>query len=258
MDRRSIFEMWAPPRGRWSPWAKPVLFAHLDSVVGLRQFDIPEIRLAFDRTKGGGTALVVDLPGLESVGLGLELARLGHRPVPLFNACPKPPRFLNEVVPEVVPATLMLPALVQAAEHLKSIDLPDDSPPAFLLDANRLAGGTTQIVPGWFDNRWVVFATDLPSARFLVRHQITAVELIHRGVPGEDVLDVLRNWNRAGIPLWHTDLDHPGPPRPLTLPAAWFLGLSRFAWRLWALFNLRRNPRGGYGGIVPESASSGG
>ena len=257
MDRRGLFEIWAPPQGRWSPWAKPVLFAHLDAVEGLPQFDIPETRFPFDRAKAGGTALVVDLPGLESVGLGLELAGLGYRPVPLFNACPNPPGFLGEVVPEVVPATLLLPALVQGADRLKSIDLPADAAPAFLLDANRLAGGE-RILPGWFDNRWVVFATDLPSARFLIQHQITAVELIHRGAPGEDVLDVLRDWNRAGIPLWHTDLDHPGPPRPLALRAAWFLGLSRFARRLWALFSLRRNPRGGYGGIVPESGSSGG
>ncbi len=257
MDRRGVFEVWAPPQARWSPWAKPVLFAHLDDIEGMPHTDIPEITFPFDRTKAGGTALVVDLPGLESVGLGLELARLGYRPVPVFNACPNPSRFLEEVLSEVVPATLLLPALVQAADRLKSIDLPEDSAPAFLLDANRLAGGK-RIVPGWFDNRWVVFATDLPSALFLVRHQITAVELIHRGVPGEDVLDVLRTWNRAGIPLRHTDLDQPGPPRPLALPAAWFWGLSRFARHLWALFNLRRNPRGGYGGIVPESGSSGG
>jgi hypothetical protein len=257
MDRRRLFEIWAPPHGRWSPWAKPVLFAHLDAAEGLPHIDIPEIRLPSDRAKAAGTGIVVDLPGLESIGLGLELARLGFRPVPLFNACPKPPGFPGEVVPEVVPATSLLPALVQAADRLKSIDFPEDSAPAFLLDANRLGGGEP-IAPGWFDNRWVVFATDFPSARFLVQHQITAVELIHRGAPGEDVLDVLPDWNRAGISLWHTDLDSPGPPRPLALPAAWFLGLSRFARRLWALFTLRRNPRGGYGGIVPESGSSGG
>ena len=88
MDRRGIAP--APPHGRWSPWAKPVLFAHIDAVEGLPHIDIPEIRLPIDRAKAGGTALVVDLPGLESVGLGLELARRGYRPVPPFNACPNP------------------------------------------------------------------------------------------------------------------------------------------------------------------------
>jgi hypothetical protein len=257
MDRRGLFEIWAPPRGRWSPWAKPVLFAHLDAATELPRIDMPEVRFPIDRTKAASTALVVDLRGFESISLGLELARLGYRPIPLFNACPRPAGYRDEDMPEAVPATLLLLALVQAADRLKSIDLPEDAPPAFLLDANRLAEGKP-IDEGWFDNRWVVFATDLPSARFLVQHQITAVELIHRGAAGEDVVDVLRTWNRSGIPLWHTDLNHPGPPRPLVLPAAWFLDLSRFARRLWAQFNLRRNPGGGYGGLVPESESSGG
>jgi hypothetical protein len=257
MDPRSIFEIWAPPHGPWSPWAKPVLFAHLDWAGGLTAVEIPEIRIPFDRPKPGGTAIVVDLHSLESIGLGLELARLGYRPVPLFNACPSPPGSIREAVPEVVPVTPLLSVLEQGADRLKSAGLSDDAPPAFLLDADRL-GGDKPIAPGWFDNRWVVFATDVPSARLLAQRQITAVELIHRGAPGDDILDVLRDWNRAGIALWHTDLDQPGPPRTLVLTGTRLLGLSRLARRLWALLSLRRNPRGGYGGVVPEGESSGG
>ena len=257
MDPRRIFEIWAPPDGPWSPWAKPVLFAHLDVAGDLPTVAIPEIRLPFDRPKAGGRAVVVDLPSLESIGLGLELARLGYRPVPLFNACPSPPGLSGDVVPEAVPVKPLLSALMQGTDRLKSAGLTGDAPPAFLLDADRL-GTEKPILPGWFDNRWVVFETDLPSARFLARYQITAVELIHRGAPGEDLLDVLRDWNRAGISLWHTDLDQPGPPSALVVPGTWFLGLSRLARRVWALLSLRRNPRGGYGGVVPESESSGG
>jgi hypothetical protein len=254
MDLRSIFEIWAPPHGPWSPWAKPVLFAHLDVAGELPSAEIPEIRLPFDRPKQGGTAIVVDLPSLESIGLGLELARRGYRPVPLFNACPSPPGFHGEAVPEVVPVTPLLSALVQGTDRLKAAGLSGDAPPAFLLDADRLGRGGP-IAAGWFDNRWVVFATDLPSARFLAQHQITAVELVHRGAPGEDVLDVLGDWNRAGISLWHTDLDRPGPASAFAVPGTWLPGLSRLARRLWALLSLRRNRRGGYGGIVPESES---
>jgi hypothetical protein len=257
MDPGGIFEIWAPRDGPWSPWAKPVLFAHLDVVGGLPTVEIPEIRLPFDRPKAGGAAIIVDLPSLESIGFGLELARLGYRPVPLFNACPNRPGLPGDVAPEVVPVTPLLSALVQGTDRLKLAGLSGDAPPAFLLDADRL-GGEKPIVPGWFDNRSVVFATDLPSARFLTLHELTAVELIHRGAPAEDLLDVLRDWSRAGINLSHTDLDQPAPPIPLVVPGPWFTGLTRFGRRLWALFSLRRNPRGGYGGIVPEAASSGG
>src|SRR5271157_381954 len=257
MDPRSIYEIWATPHGLWSPWAKPVLFAHLDEAGNLPIVGIPEIQLPFDPSKVGGTAIVVDLPSLESIGLGLELARLGYRPVPVFNACPSPAVHDEDVAPEVVPVTPLLSALAQGAHRLKSAGLSGDAPPAFLLDANRL-GGEKPIGPGWFDNRWVVFATDFPSPSFLAHRQIRDVELIHRGALGEDLLDVLRDWNREGILLLHTDLDQPGPPSALVVPRTWLLGLSRLARRLWALLSLRHNPRGGYGGIVPESESSGG
>jgi hypothetical protein len=253
MDPRSVFEVWAPPDGPWSPWAKPVLFAHLNEASGLPTVEIPEAPLPFELPKSADTAIVVDLPSLESIGLGLELARLGYRPVPLYNACPSPPSSPGEVVPEIVPVTPLLSALVQGTARLKSAGLAADAAPAFLLDANRL-GGEKPIVPGSFDNRWVVFATDLPSARFLALHRITAVALIHRGTPGEDLLDVLRDWNRSGIVLRHTDMNRPDPPSAFAAPGPWLLGLSQFARRLWALLSLRRNPRGGYGGIVPESS----
>ncbi len=218
----------------------------LDPTGDLLAGDIPEIPLPFDRPKAGRIAMIVNLPSLESIGLGLELARLGYRPVPLFNACPRSPGLRGEVVPEVVPVTPLLWALVQGAERLKSAGLSGDAPPAFLIDANRLGGGKA-IDPGWFDNRWVVFETDLPSAHFLAEHQITAVELIHRGAPAEDLLDVLREWHRAGISLEHTDLDRPGPPSTLDVRGTWFPGLSRLA---------RRSGRCSAFDVTPEAGTA--
>lgn len=255
MDGEPVFDVWVPRAALWSPWAKPVLFAHIKYMNDYSQVTFEEIQI--ERPKSAGTAIVVDLPGIESIGLGLELARLGFRPVPLFNACPAPSVYVGDIIPEAVPTHALLAALVQVAEHLKSIDLPKDSPPAFLLDSNRLAEGKP-IVPGLFDNRWVVFKTDFPSAGLLLRHEIKQVEFIHRSQPREDILDVLRDWSQSGILLHHIDLAHPGPPNPLKPKPAWLSSLSRFGRRIWAMMNLRPSPRGGYGGIVPESASSGG
>ncbi len=257
MDPRSLYEIWAPPEGPWSPWAKPVLFAHLDLADSRGAVEIPAIQYPSESPKSTGMAIVVDIPALEAIGLGLELARLGYRPVPLFNACPSPTGFSEDAALEVVPVTPLLSVLVQGAERLKAAGLARDAPPAFLLDANRL-GGEKPIGPGWFDNRWVLFATDLPSANFLCHQRITAVQVIHRGALAEDLLDVLRVWNRQGILLEHLDLDQPGAPIALVVPRTWRLGLSRLTRRLWALLSLRPNPRGGYGGIVPEAGSSGG
>ncbi len=258
MDARSLYEIWAPPNALWSPWAKPVLFAHIP-LAGKQPAAVPpQTQYPPNVPKPAWRAILVDLPGLDAIDLGLELARRGFRPVPLFNACPVPQGFLHDRSDlEVVPVTPLLSALIEGADRLKLAGLADDAAPAFLLDANRL-GGQNPIDPGWFDNRSVLFATDLPSAKFLFEHRITTVQVIHRGALAEDLLDVLRDWNRQGMLLAHLDLEHPGAPIPLVVPTTWRLGLSRLARRLWALASLRRNPRGGYGGFVPEPGSSGG
>jgi hypothetical protein len=256
MDSRDIFETWAPPGGLWSPWAKPVLFAHLTGPAKGPAADVPEVRL--DPTAAGspGAAIVVDLPGLESIGAGLDLARLGFRPVPLFNGCPAP-EFLGTPYDEVVPTTPLLSGLIQGTDRLASAGLPLDAPPAFLLDADRLGTGR-RLVPGLFDNRWVVFAIDFPSARLLVERGIVGVQVVHRGRLNDDLMDVLRRWQRGGIALFHVDLQASIAPEPLIMSSAWWSGITRVARRLWSLMSLHRNPAGGFGGFVPEASSSGG
>src|SRR5947209_15400589 len=89
MDRMELFETWAPRSSPWSAWAKPVLFAHLPRPLPLAQvvpaYDLSEVPPVRDRW-----AIVVEMSGVESVAIGLALARVGYRPVPVFNACPPP------------------------------------------------------------------------------------------------------------------------------------------------------------------------
>jgi hypothetical protein len=115
-----IFELWAPERARWSKWAKPVLFAHLDAVKPAPAAPVehatvepatiestavepttvepatvepappPPPRLTGVPPADGATAVVVDLPGASGVSAGLLLAEAGYRPVPLYNAVPSP------------------------------------------------------------------------------------------------------------------------------------------------------------------------
>jgi hypothetical protein len=89
MTREELFDAWAPTGGPWSDWAKPVLFAHwprpLPAVADAPPADISWVPPSAERV-----ALVIDLPGAASVQVGLALAAVGYRPVPLFNACPPP------------------------------------------------------------------------------------------------------------------------------------------------------------------------
>src|SRR5262245_6521195 len=104
MTKEELFEIWAPPNSRWSPWVKPVLFACMDTEPQLpaptAKVIIPEQVLPttavyhFDTTQvppiERNVALVLDLPGAEGVRAGLALASQGYRPVPLYNAVPGP------------------------------------------------------------------------------------------------------------------------------------------------------------------------
>jgi hypothetical protein len=145
----------------------------------------------------------------------------------------------------------ILLALRAGAPYLQSLDLAPSAPPAFLLDARRLAPGR-EVSPGVFDNRWQVFAQDCPSVETLKARGVARVVLVQRGrwVPRYDLADVLRGWQHGGLAVLSKDLDDPAPPAPFRVtPLPW----HRAAWhRILEALGLRRSPPGGFGHIVPE------
>ena len=191
-------------------------------------------------------AVVVDVPGPEAVRLGMALARRsGHRPILLFNGC------AGEN--EVVPTGELRRALIEATPVLATLPLRDDAAPVFLLDNDRLSA-RSEVAPGQFDNRWLVFAQDFPSANFLRSRGITGVLLIQPHVnraPQEDLAHVLRRWQEDGLLLSVTSavLGEGTKTQPLQVarPSSF-----RALWqRAMALIGLRRNGAGGFGSVVP-------
>jgi hypothetical protein len=250
MDPRVIYEIWAPPDGLWSPWVKPVLFAHMQ-LLEMEQPIEGHAESRWEPPASGGRAIVLDLPGLESIDLGLDFIRLGYRPIPLFNGCPHAEDAESGVGREAVPGRSLAAALWAGAERVKLATLAPDAPPIFLLDSGRL-GTDKPIVPGMFDNRWVVFPTDFPSAIFLATHGVREMWVVRRGSLAEDLIDVLQIWRRDGISLFDVDLNASGTASPLAGPRIWMAGVSRLIRRLWVALNLRRKPGGGFGAMVPE------
>jgi hypothetical protein len=178
------FCVWAPDESPWSPWVKPVLFAHMGSAIS--QLVIAETAgdVSWAPSPGERAALVLDLPGAEGTLTGLALAARGYRPVPLYNAVPVPygQRMLDLATGSAVTAVNVFPivsALSRGAEELAHLKLSADAPPAFLLDANRRGDGRKMKV-GEFDNRSVSFTTDFPSANFLASQKIGRVILVQK------------------------------------------------------------------------------
>jgi len=254
MNKEEVYRIWAPSDAPWSRWVKPVLFSLMDSRFDVRGPIITRFNTQWVPSPRQ-VAIIVDLPGEDGVLWGLQLARWGYRPIPLYNALPFPPseKMYPATRPEcTVDVVPIFAALYRDAPALDEIRLPVDAPPAFLLDADRrIAKRDPQ--PGTFDNRSVCFSTDFPSAGFLSSQQITQVILFQRGTDvAGDLLLVLLEWQKAGIRLLRKDPVDSAPPKPVVLEPPSFL--SGLWYRLSVALGLRRGELGGFGGIVPSGS----
>jgi hypothetical protein len=257
MTGRDVYEVWAPASDEWSPWVKPVLFAEIDeAAAAMAPLRMPEesgLRCHIESRRD--TAVIVDLPGPQSLLAGFELAKEGYRPVPLYNT--------TSGRRQRVPPDKCVLTDVCALVEMLSTPLPDcvrntiagDNPPAFLLDSRRLRG-QNKPAPGVYDNRWMVFPQDLPSAKFLNSRGISQAIVIQETlVPAEDLAHVLLRWREGGIRVFLQDAAEEFSLRPAEIRRP-----SRFRWAIYralALIGLRRNSAGGFGSIVPLPGQGG-
>ena len=268
-----LFNTWAPEESPWSAWAKPVLFAQERhnlkaaewSAAALRA-DMP-LRNVARAASSPRQAVVVDLPGVETMRAAAQLALAGYRPVPLFNTTRGPVSVRSREYPivdadNIVSVDDILAALGPVAEIIREARLDASAPPAFLLDAKRNPFKPNSITDaGKFDNRWMVFPQDFPSAGFLGRHGIERVVLHKEGAPepAEDLAHVLLRWQETGVPVYFSQAgsrpDAP-PLKLLTVTKPW--EYRSWVRRLMVLLKLRRNSAGGFGAMIPRPDSGGG
>jgi hypothetical protein len=239
VKRGFVYRSWSPEGDTWRDWVKPVLFAALDEEVtagelseppgwlGPRLLEplaaSPSISEEHPYREAGrvrDTAIVVDLPGRASAELGVALAHHGFRPVPLYNAVPAP---LG--VAGLVDVRPIMEVLVDAAALVRT--LPEGLPPAFLLDADRLAADRMPEV-GEFDNRSMCRPSDFPSPETLLQCGLRRVVLI-RSQPSVDLDAIVLDWQRHGIAPWSVDGGGESDACPVVLrERSWFTRLFDF------------------------------
>ena len=246
MTRDAIFSLWAPAGATWSAWVKPVLFAKLpEGAIGSYEpLGAPDVGWA--PPADGKTAVVVDLPGDTSVAMGVALAEIGYRPIPLYNSVPGPA--------PVVEMGGVAAEILRGTDRLRELRLPLDAPPAFLLDSRRRLGARAA-EPGMLDNRSVSLPTDFPSANLLMNKGFRNCVLVQRmgGQPQADLAHTLRRWQAAGMEIVSKAIMENGPALPIRVfrPSHY-----RFPWqRFLALIGLRRSPLGGFGGVLTVPSS---
>ena len=261
MNEQEVFAVWAPQDSIWSPWVAPVLFAQtywdIQPSDPVAPQPLPWLQPAMTET-----ALVIDLPFAGSVEVGFAAAAHGFRPVPLYNASPGPPVVgltpgAQGVSNAAVDMRPIVGAIGRITSSLKALNLPADAPPAFLLDSNRLLGTTRPVNPGMFDNRWMVFPQDFPSASFLLANGIQKALLVQKDQrePQDDLAHTLLRWQEGGIAILSKKLDDNAAPvaitvkRPSKYRAAWYRALAQIG--------LRRSSGGGFGSYTPVASSGG-
>lgn len=251
LEKEEVLKVWAPPESLWSRWVKPVLFAFADVT-----FEIPPAAPKHPNVDWAprSSVIILDLPREDGVLYGLELARRGHRPVPLYNALPFVP---NEKAtsadlrtPTAVDVLPILTALCSGTDTLKQVPLSPASPPAFLLDANRRIARIDP-APGIFDNRSVCFETDFPSADFLLSHGLGTVIVAQSNaqIAGDLSLPLIQ-WQQRGVRILLKQIGDSSPPRPVIVQQPSFL--RRLWFRMCIALGLRRGELGAFGRIVPS------
>lgn len=241
LDNKTAYRIWAPTDAVWSEWAKPVLFIRPPDTDWIA---ITEPRIEYVTAAERHTMLILDLPEIQGVEEGLSLARMGYRPVPLYNGVrsPQPSAALVQV-------EALVKALFRGAEELGGLGLSPDAPPVFLLDANRMNGQGKK--PGMFDNRWCVLPQDMPSAAFLRKQGIERI-ILRTDTIQQDLTHVLKRYQEQGIKIYHSRSGEVPGEAVIVKPSKF----KSIGYRLKAMAGLVRNSAGGFGGKIPEPSSS--
>jgi len=250
-EQMNVYKTWAPADSVWSRWVKPVLFMNIPITPSLTR-DTHDV--AWFGEFREDTAIILDLPGYTGIEKAIAFAKIGYRPVPLYNGVnPKP----SEVkIGTEVKTDDLAKLLFQATPDLASINIAPDAPPVFMLDATRKGKGKAPSTPGIYDNRWNIFAQDLPSADFLRSRGIRNIMVVHPGSTIEtDLEHVLYRYAEKKVFKFSRYDGFTVKPLSVQKPKAY----KNAAYRLMVMLGLRRNAAGGFGLLIPEpSESSGG
>ena len=236
-DSMSIYKIWAPDNALWTQWAKPVLFTCLPCTF---KCDLKTPKVDYVQMVDYSTAVIVDLPDCESVEEGLALARLGYRPVPLYNGV-----YGDAGTSMIVNVKGIVAALQKGANELSTLSIRPDAPPVFMLDVNRMTGIRKQL--GKYDNRWCVFPQDMPSASFLLKNRINRV-IVRSARIQEDLSHILLRYQNEGIQIFLCTKY--GIPKAVKVSKP-----SQFRslfYRFKVTLGLSRNATGGFGAYIPE------
>jgi len=198
MKGKEIFKIWSPPKAKWVEWVRPVPFiainySHKTNIA--INFTIPNINY-IDKIEQN-TAIILDLSGYDGIKEGIALAKLGFRPIPLYNGTNEQQGAMALVYNHDIENALIL-----GAAELKKLEIPSNAPPAFLIDSNRTHRYKMNV--SIFDNSWDIYEQDMPSAKYFLNNNINKI-IVRSEIIQKDLAKILYNFQKQGIMIFITN-----------------------------------------------------
>ena len=198
MNNKDVYKIWAPTGEKWVDWVRPVPFILINEELTTDEvydFSIPNIY--YMNELDSKTALFIDTQGYSGIKEGIALAKIGYRPIPVYNGTYEPKGTAANVNSIGIPF-----ALVWGASRLKNIEIKKDAMPAFLLDSNRMSFFRKEI--SVFDNSWDLYHQDVPSGKYLKENGVEKI-LVKGERFNRDLKKILYNYQKVGIKIFYTD-----------------------------------------------------
>lgn len=197
MDGRELYKIYAPAVAKWIDWVHPVPFVAIDTYNRKPIVDWIDRKAIFLKEYQQDAAIFIDLPGKESIELGIDLAHNGYRPIPIFNGTDE-----QQGSQATTDTYLIESCLINGGEKLKNIKLENDANPAFLLDSYRT--NRYRAKESIFDNSWDLYKQDVPSAEYFKQNNIDKIIVIGDTI-NQDIKKILLNFQSKGIEIYITD-----------------------------------------------------
>ena len=197
MRGKEIYKIYAPNGAKWIDWVRPVPFVAIDTYNRKPIANFLDREAMFLKKYQQDTAIFIDLPGKESIELGIGLAHMGYRPIPVFNGTDE-----QQGSQATTNTYLIESCLINGSQKLKNIKLKNDANPVFLLDSHRT--NRYRAKESIFDNSWDLYKQDIPSAEYFKQNGITKIIVVGETIQ-RDLKKIFLKFQEKGIEIYITD-----------------------------------------------------
>ena len=197
MRGKEIYKIYAPNGAKWIDWVRPVPFVAIDTYNRKPIANFLDRKAMFLKKYQQDTAIFIDLPGKESIELGIGLAHMGYRPIPVFNGTDE-----QQGSQATTNTYLIESCLINGSQKLKNIKLKNDANPVFLLDSHRT--NRYRAKESIFDNSWDLYKQDIPSAEYFKQNGITKIIVVGETIQ-RDLKKIFLKFQEKGIDIYITD-----------------------------------------------------